>query len=446
MLLQSRKIIGMICLAMLLGATLLQASDRPRIEPPAVTVDLPQSPGLLTSPALESQVPLFKVYSNWDEDWQPHSRYEYVYDTSDNVHSETTLLWDDPDWVKSERTTYTYNGSSSFIEAVHERWDGAKWINDWRSVYDPGGTSSSEELLEQVWINNDWVNETKIVYEREAGEITTSTMYEWTLGGWTEVAKMLYTYDGFGNVTEHISQEWTGSDWENFMRLEYTYDVDGLMKLYLVQYWSGTDWQDEIRYRYSYRPDSQLSIMVQEVPDGGYWPVVGQTTYSYNDSDLQIEYLVQKWVGGHWLNNYRQLFTYDGFDRITLETYQVWTEIPPSGAWENKTQWEYGYDSPTSVDGTQAIVTLPVISELSQNLPNPFNPRTEIAFELTRRTHVRLAIFNLLGQEVSTLADGELAAGQHNLVWNAEGFASGVYFYRLETDSEVLVRKMTLLK
>ena len=74
--------------------------------------------------------------------------------------------------------------------------------------------------------------------------------------------------------------------------------------------------------------------------------------------------------------------------------------------------------------------------ELFQNYPNPFNPTTNICYQLTRDSRVQLKIYNLLGQEVTTLVDGEKQAGYHQEVFDATRFASGMYIYRIVYTNE----------
>jgi hypothetical protein len=86
-----------------------------------------------------------------------------------------------------------------------------------------------------------------------------------------------------------------------------------------------------------------------------------------------------------------------------------------------------------------------------KNSPNPHNPSTTITYTLTEAAHVRLSIYNLLGQEVAVLFSGGQAAGSHSVRWDGrDGLArevtSGVYLYRLEADGEILVRKTVLAK
>jgi hypothetical protein len=88
---------------------------------------------------------------------------------------------------------------------------------------------------------------------------------------------------------------------------------------------------------------------------------------------------------------------------------------------------------------------------LSQNYPNPFNPTTSIHFALPSRGMVKLVVYDLIGQEVRTLAQAPFTSGEHTVAWdgrdnNGELVNSGIYFYRLETGQFNETRKLTFLK
>lgn len=101
------------------------------------------------------------------------------------------------------------------------------------------------------------------------------------------------------------------------------------------------------------------------------------------------------------------------------------------------------------IDDTGGI---PTEFSLSQNFPNPFNPVTTVNFALPDAGKVRLAVYNLLGQEVRSLISGNMDAGSYKAVWNSmdntgRKVSSGVYFYRLMVDGKIInTRKMLLLK
>jgi choice-of-anchor B domain-containing protein len=107
-----------------------------------------------------------------------------------------------------------------------------------------------------------------------------------------------------------------------------------------------------------------------------------------------------------------------------------------------------------TISGSTAVESTPVPTHqgmLHQNQPNPFNPSTRIAFELASPTQVTLRIYDARGAEVRTLADARLSAAAHVFEWDGrdaagQEVASGAYFYQLETESEVLTRKMMLVK
>lgn len=83
---------------------------------------------------------------------------------------------------------------------------------------------------------------------------------------------------------------------------------------------------------------------------------------------------------------------------------------------------------------------------LKQNYPNPFNPTTTINYELAKKSQVRLVVYNLRGEVVTTLVDAEQQAGNHNTTWNATNVPSGVYLCRMQAGDYIATKKMTLMK
>jgi hypothetical protein len=96
--------------------------------------------------------------------------------------------------------------------------------------------------------------------------------------------------------------------------------------------------------------------------------------------------------------------------------------------------------------GLEDVAATPATFVLAQNSPNPFNPSTNISFSLPAQSHVRLTVFNSLGQEIAMLVDDERPAGSHVVRWDAAQQPSGAYFYRIESGSFVETRRMLLLK
>jgi len=89
---------------------------------------------------------------------------------------------------------------------------------------------------------------------------------------------------------------------------------------------------------------------------------------------------------------------------------------------------------------------MPSDYQLSQNYPNPFNPTTKIDFSIPEQSNVKITIYDVVGNQIAILEDGVKSAGNYSVDWNASNNASGIYFYKLETNNFVKVRKMVLMK
>ena len=163
---------------------------------------------------------------------------------------------------------------------------------------------------------------------------------------------------------------------------------------------------------------------------------------------------------GNLFVSYQPYFTNDWFaldgsnDYHLLATSQATGHgFTPSASWTNPYFGSSNLPGDPNigalgVKGTTAVNSHEVASSfaLQQNYPNPFNPTTTITFSIPTRSHVRLAVFDILGREVTLLFEGDREAGQYSHVWNAGGAASGMYFVRLEADRFTATKKMLLVK
>lgn len=90
--------------------------------------------------------------------------------------------------------------------------------------------------------------------------------------------------------------------------------------------------------------------------------------------------------------------------------------------------------------------SLPSSFILYQNYPNPFNPTTSISYQIPESGLVSLQVYDMLGRKIEVLVNGKKEAGQHTMTWDAEGFPSGVYYYKLSCKEFNQVNKMILIK
>jgi hypothetical protein len=95
---------------------------------------------------------------------------------------------------------------------------------------------------------------------------------------------------------------------------------------------------------------------------------------------------------------------------------------------------------------TQLSTTVPQSYKLYQNYPNPFNPATKIKYDVPKTSEVKIIVYDAIGREVETLVDMELQPGTYEVTWDANNYSSGLYFYRIISDSYIHTNKMVLMK
>jgi hypothetical protein len=115
--------------------------------------------------------------------------------------------------------------------------------------------------------------------------------------------------------------------------------------------------------------------------------------------------------------------------------------------WANYDPQFSNYPIPTTgVEVRQISEMVPKDYVLEQNYPNPFNPTTQVKYGLPKPGYVTLKVFNLSGHEVAMLVDQHQPAGEFSVTFDAAGFTSGIYLFRLSTSSYTAVKKMLLLR
>ena len=147
-------------------------------------------------------------------------------------------------------------------------------------------------------------------------------------------------------------------------------------------------------------------------------------------------------------NGYSPLWSVNVYDNADFDKVHDWTSAQAAAILDTNVAY---VNCPVVFVGTAVSVTddnsvRPEKYSLKQNYPNPFNPSTQISFSIIKSEHVTITIYNSIGQSVSQLVNQVLPAGNHVVRWNAENFASGVYFYRIQTNSFTASKKMILLK
>jgi len=251
--------------------------------------------------------------------------------------------------------------------------------------------------------------------------------------------------------TDSLSISMATGDWNDVWQIAAElghYVADSHQPLHLTINYNGqlTD-NDGIHSRYE---TSMINPYLSQLPlsqsRGIYWPNVINSVflyieeiYPYVDNILIADDLASAQDPNYGETYYTILW--QELEQVTTISIQK-SIINLASLW--RTAWENaGSPSPLSVQSNDYN---PETTYLANNYPNPFNPRTIINYELANTNDVELSIYNLLGQKVATLVSEKQNIGFHQVEWDASGFASGVYYYRIEAGEVMDVKKMMLLR
>ncbi len=143
------------------------------------------------------------------------------------------------------------------------------------------------------------------------------------------------------------------------------------------------------------------------------------------------------------------------FSSATTKTFTLTAPATPGpitiyctgAAGSNPPNWNNGANLTVNVlSGISQIEETATTYSLAQNFPNPFNPTTSISFSLPKAGFVNISVYDITGKLVQELVNNNMSAGKYNTTWDADNFASGVYFYKIQAGDFTEMKKMSLIK
>jgi hypothetical protein len=275
------------------------------------------------------------------------------------------------------------------------------------------------------------------------GVPATSVSFTWAVSQWNQVIVIIDL-----DSPNHLAEYWIGTNPSNLTQVAtWDWTQNGTKANQLaVNDLFGAAATDEMYVDNYYFGEVMPPIIPVEltsftgIANNGTVELNWTTASETNNQMFEIqrqssgsEFSTIGFVNGHGTTTETQQYNY--VDRT------VSTGIYSYRIKQNDFDGTYEYSDVVEVD-----VQTPLTFALDQNYPNPFNPSTSIKYSVPETGNVRLAVFNLIGEEVAVLVNGTVQAGQYEVSFNASSLPSGVYLYKLQSANSVEVKKMMLLK
>ncbi len=388
--------------------------------------------------------------------WTNQYRDAHAYDANGNLLTDSSQYWQDGQWLHFAYSEYTYDSNGNLVVDLSVSAENGQPVYIWRDAYtyDEGGNVISDTSA--FWDHGELQFSFVWTYAYTAGTLMLSQRRDILHDQESYSLRWLYFYDVRGNVG-YIVEQRREHEWKNNARETFLYDAAG----YLVS-----------RMYEEMTSDHRLGL---------HWEGVWCYNYEYDPAGNMLSEIYRAWDDDQWIDRYRWSYSYDIQGKMIWKFHDDWRS--PGAVFPER--WTYGYDTEgnlTSIlhhekrdsswvpaDGVEelrdsagnrysftfttltlardlVITGIPAPYSLSQNYPNPFNSGTTIQYELPTASVTKLAVYDLLGREVSVLVDGWRVSGVYQAKFDATGLASGVYFYRLTAGDFAQTKKFVVLR
>lgn len=353
------------------------------------------------------------------------------------IDSTIIFAWEDSGWGKDQKLGYLYPNEFSTILSMYmwdAGWGDADMISSWTVNEHGDETYSKTEMfgmISETTIENTYDNNGKLV---ESVSVNTSMF------GTVDTTRDVYTYEN-DNLIENLSQVWNSTDWEDKYRILYSYDNNNNQIEFISENWDGSAWSMDMKMTNSYT-NNKISQSITET----WYPMLDSTKtktyFFYNDDKIDFTES-ENYVNKTWAKYDKHIYTWNN-DLLAELIIQEWNGSEYIN--QSKSINYYGTGG-TAIDD---INETPQTFSLS-NYPNPFNPETNISFELPKDQVITLKIYDIMGNLVTTLTDNKWSAGSHIITWNGTNknhikVPSGIYIYMLESSDYKEAKRCLLVK
>ncbi|NBC27290.1 MAG: T9SS type A sorting domain-containing protein [Bacteroidetes bacterium] len=419
-----------------------------------------------------------------ESDFRPFSTVEFDYEDGLLVE-ETSFIYDflnPPGWIPESREVNTYENQvlTSTVAQIHT---GQEFENSFRSLFtyqQAGGRMVPDEEISQNWnsttgefentelsdfvVENDnliridgyeWVDEEwsateRILIVEENGDLFL-VLQEFFEGAWENDYRIIYSGQSFNELLDLLTESIETMENLGSSLLFFTLNPD-----FTEQAWTGTEWADDFRQISTVVTDGNTGEIVQksildQVFDGTNWFTETEIVAEYSNNQLsQITLSEADEFGNEQLQPlFKERFSYNDQDVLVQIIEEAFiAPMAKSKAASDETSvtgrvlltWSDGIVTSVETD------TNPFEYTLGNAYPNPFNPVTVVPFQAERAGTITIKVYDMLGRYVVTIADGMFPAGDHTAEFNASGLSSGVYLIRMQSEKNLQVQRVALVK
>ena len=380
----------------------------------------------------------------------------FINDEYENITSRTAIdydtkvvqVWRDSVWVNKDKKVNTYDDNGYLTQKDRYKYRDDEWLLKGMTTFENNAIGDPETQIKQVYRNDAWINryKTNLSYNEDC-ILMSKVEQKWHQDGWQNRKESALEYEGELCVKRTISK-WRDSTWVDKVLKELSYNEHGDKDEKTTYKWRDSTWTPKHRVIYSYNDNATLSGKLFYKWTDSVWVDKSRVSIGYDDNQNPVQVLLEKkdssnvWVHVSLLEN-----TYSDNGLLTEAVHFKWRDEN----WLSRKRYEYNYSTGRGIISAGEPTALPKTIALSKAYPNPFNPVTTIRYRLLDANHVRLDIYDMLGNKVRTLVSQKQNAGTKSYQWNAtndlgQSVSAGMYIYTIQAGDFIQSKKIVLLK
>jgi hypothetical protein len=390
--------------------------------------------------------------------------------------------WDKPDSLYYPRTLYKYSGK------------------DWM-VFDSTNSPLTHDIVMDIAFdrNNNLLAATSKglyifdgttwqIFDSQNSPLTSEIIYKITVDNmnnyWLGVEEGIVKYDGTWTFYNN-QNSFYGIDDYNFIGADSSNNIWVGTDYYGLYYFDGSDWHMKLKGEFviggtfqpvvSFAIDKINNLWFALLKEGGgtgrILNLIDSTMIFYDSTEIGYDFNMFSYDGivvdtnnVKWFGTSGGLLRFDGneWDMLNTSNSPIPSNWFGSGYVDKRNNKIFGLasfpnitnrglifyneDSVTVTSVRNDVFNPPSSFRLYQNYPNPFNPSTTINYSLSSTAHIKLIVYNIIGEKITILKDEIIEAGYHTVTWAPSNVPSGIYFFTLYGGNNTQTKKMILIK
>ena len=354
---------------------------------------------------------------------------ELTYDVNNNLTDKIRKTLENNSWINDYRVTNSYDANNNHLNVTESSWNGSAWDYKYRIEYTYDSKNNQLSETKQSWDVSAWKNLSHYLYTYDSNNNKTLQVYEDASGtGWKNPTQTTYTYDANNNLTKDVAQFWDASlsIWKNSNQRLYTYNSDNKQLTMLTQNWNeaSSAWVDNAIVTNDYLNGSLISKHAQTYA-GTSLVEYSLTLYTYDGNNNLTSETFQKPASGKWINWYNIKYTYDSGDYMNYSVSKNYDKAGEKIISSDSTVYFHGMST--------GILSLATDNNELNIYPNPSTGKFTV--ELQQAVMINVEVYNLTGQKILQQKSGAI---------DMSTFPKGVYFVSTVSDKQAYTKRIVI--